>query len=62
MMIRDYRFLIELQIFIWIQELKKHAKKIFLNRKNSLKWPYIPDHPHRILKIVVMDQEKQMHS
>ena len=45
-----------------MQELKKHAKKIFLNRKNNLKWPYIPDHPHRILKIVVMDQEKQMHS
>ena len=61
-MIRDYRFLIELQIFIWIQELKKHANFFFLNRKNNVKWPYIPDHPPRILKIVVMDQEKQMHS
>ena len=29
------------------------------NKKHNEKWPYIPDHPHRILIIVVLDQEKQ---
>ena len=34
------------------------------NKKHNKKWPYIPDHPYRILIIgglVVLDQEKQMH-
>ena len=26
--------------------------------RHNLKWPYIPDHPYRIL---VLDLEKQMH-
>ena len=30
--------------------------------EHNSKWPYIPDHPYRILIIVVLDQEKQMHS
>ena len=30
--------------------------------EHNLKWPYIPDHPYRILIILeVLDQEKQMH-
>ena len=29
--------------------------------EHNSKWPYIPDHPYRILVIMVLDQEKQMH-
>ena len=29
--------------------------------EHNSKWPYTPDHPYRILIIVVLDQEKQMH-
>ena len=28
--------------------------------EHNLKWPYIPDHPYRILIIGGLDQEKQM--
>ena len=28
--------------------------------EHNSKWPYIPDHPYRVLW-VVLDQEKQMH-
>ena len=28
--------------------------------EHNSKWPYIPDHPYRIL-MVGLDQEKQMH-
>ena len=31
------------------------------NKEHNERWPYIPDHPYRILKLVVLDQEKQMH-
>ena len=31
------------------------------NGDHNKKWPYIPDHPCRILILVVLDQEKQMH-
>ena len=27
---------------------------------HNLNWPYIPDHPYRILILVVQDQEKLM--
>ena len=29
--------------------------------EHNSKWPYIPDHPYRILIKTVLDQEKQMH-
>ena len=29
--------------------------------KQKLKWPYIPDHPYRILIVSGSRQEKQMH-
>ena len=28
---------------------------------HNIKWPYIPDHPYRILIVENLDQEKQMH-
>ena len=30
-------------------------------RKHNLNWPYIPDHPYRILIIEGQDLEKLMH-
>ena len=32
------------------------------NEEHNGKWPYIPDHPYRILIIGVSGSEKQMHS
>ena len=29
------------------------------NKEHNKKWPYIPDHPYRILIIGVLDQDKQ---
>ena len=29
--------------------------------EHNVKWPYIPDHPYRILIIGVRDLEKRMH-
>ena len=31
------------------------------NQKHNEKWPYILDHPYRIILVGVLDQEKQMH-
>ena len=31
------------------------------NKKHNEKWPYILDHPYRILIIGVLDQVKQTH-
>ena len=31
------------------------------NKKHNEKWPYIPDHPYRILIIGGLGQEKQTH-
>ena len=30
-------------------------------REHNPNWPYIPDHPYRILKQEVQDQEKEIH-
>ena len=30
-----------------------------INKENNEKWPYIPDHPYRILKIGGSGSEKQ---
>ena len=31
------------------------------NKKHNEKWPYILDHPYRVILVGVQDQEKQMH-
>ena len=31
------------------------------NKKHNEKSPYISDHPYRIIIMMVLDQEKQMH-
>ena len=31
------------------------------NVQDNTKWPYIPDHPYKILIMGVLGQEKQMH-
>ena len=31
------------------------------NEKHNEKWPYIPDHPYRILNMADLDHEKQIH-
>ena len=31
------------------------------NKDHNRKWPYIPDHPCRMLILEDLDQEKQMH-
>ena len=31
------------------------------NKEHNEKWPYVPDHMYRMLKLVVVDQEKPMH-
>ena len=32
------------------------------NAEHNLKWPYIPDHPHRLLVIGTYGSKKQIHS
>ena len=32
------------------------------NAEHNLKWPYIPDHPHRLLVIGTYGLKKQIHS
>ena len=39
-----------------LMNIKKENKK-----EDNLNWPYIPDHPYRILIIGAQEQEKQMH-
>ena len=31
------------------------------NKKHNEQWPYILDHPYRVILVGVQDQEKQMH-